>query len=70
MIIRYECPNASSCGAYMLLDLDTRTGTGYYSDGVVRWNPREIFSTEERANIESGTWVSRIHLDQRLPEWF
>ena len=70
MTIRYECPHASHEGAYMLLDLDTRTGTGYYRDGVVRWNPREIFSTEERENLKIGTWVRHDPPDQRLPEGF
>ena len=70
MPIRYECPQVSVEGAYMLLDPDTRTGTGYYSDETVRWSPREISENEERDNIASGVWVSRLPLDQRLPIGF
>ena len=69
-MLRHECPQASIEGAYMLLDLETRTGTGYYSDGTVRWSPREIPTNEERDNIENGVWVNRIPPDQRLPPGF
>ena len=70
MPIRYECPRADGEGAYMLLDLETRTGTGYYSDGTVRWSPREISTREEQGNIQVGVWVNRIPPDQRLPPGF
>ena len=71
MTIRYECPHASSEGAYMLLDRDTRTGTGYYSDGTVRWRSREeISDREEQDNLTSGVWVDSIPLDRRLPPGF
>ena len=70
MPIRYECPQASIEGAYMLLDLETRTGTGYYSGGNVRWGPREISTREEQGNIQCGIWVNRIPPDQRLPPGF
>ena len=70
MIIRYNCPQASSEGAYMLLDLDTRIGVGYYSDGQQRWAAPPITEIEERTNVLSGVWVRADPPDHRLPEGF
>ena len=54
----------------MLLDLNTRIGVGYYSDGQQRWAAPPITEIEERTNVLSGVWVRADPPDHRLPEGF
>lgn len=68
MVIRYECPRTTGSGKYVLLDTETRIGTGYHQDGRIRWKPRVIPVYEEIRSIKIGTWA--IPLDQQLPVGF
>ena len=71
MTIRYNCPQADSDGAYMLLDTNTRTGVGYYEDGTIRWSLKPITVAYEREEIANGVWVlTGLKPEDCLPEGF